>query len=275
MKAIKIYRAGLHLGEEKGIDGNQNSGMVNFSGCHLNCHFCYTPETSKEWQGREITGDEFSELCDDLVKRGARNLNLISPTPYFAALVKPLERIQYRYAGLLPVILKVSGYESLPQLDSMIPLTDVFVPDFKVWDETLAHSVGLPQRYGVIALAAIEKMMATHGAAQLTDTGKIRRGLLIRHLLMPGAMDDSFEIISQLARIGYRGHLNLMSYFYDPKAKRVTNAPLHDISLLARHADSAGMTVWVNGKVPHPYVLACRPAAAELVPRRAGGSHGH
>lgn len=257
MKPIKIYKAGLHLGEENIVEGNQNSGMINFSGCHLSCHFCYTPETSKEWQGRDYTQEEFVSLCEDLVRRGARNLNLISPTQFFASLHAPLTEVKARFSSLLPVVLKISGYESLPVLNAMTEVTDVFVPDFKVWDDGLAKQVGLPQRYGSIARTAIERMMETHGETLHSPAGKISRGILIRHLMMPGATEDSFAIVDQLGRIGYQGALNFMTYFYDPKSKRVSNASPADVSLLAGHALSFGIHVLVNGKVNHPYRLHC------------------
>lgn len=257
MKMIKIYRAGLHLGEESIIEGNQSSGMINFSGCHLSCHFCYTPETSKLWEGREYTADEFESLCEDLVRRGARNLNLISPTQFFSVLHAPLSSVKAQFANLLPIVLKISGYESLPVIDSMSEVTDVFVPDFKVWDEKLARSVGLPQRYGTIALNALERMMQSHGETTLTSTNKIAKGILVRHLLMPNATDDSFAVVDQLGRIGFQGAINFMTYFYDPKTKRVSNASPSDVSLLVGHASSFGMHALVNGRSNHPYRLKC------------------
>lgn len=257
VKAIKIYKAGLHLGEESLIEGNHSSGMINFSGCHLSCHFCYTPETSREWQGKEYSQEEFAALCRDLIRRGARNLNLISPTQFFANLHAPLSEVKSQFARLLPIVLKISGYESMPVLNAMAEVTDVFVPDFKVWDERLAKELGLPQRYGSIARSAIEHLMQTHGEKSVTETGKISHGILIRHLLMPGAIDDSFAVVDQLGRIGYQGAINFMTYFYDPKSKRVSNAGPADVSLLVGHALSFGMEVLVNGKANHPFRLHC------------------
>lgn len=269
MKAIKIYKAGIHFGEENIIEGNHASGMINFSGCHLSCHFCYTPETSKEWQGEIYSGEQFVSLCEDLVRRGARNLNLISPTQFFSALYRPLQRIAASYGELLPVVFKISGYESYPALEPMMGLAHVFVPDFKVWDETLARQVGLPQRYGVIALEAIGRMMETHGTPLFTSAGKLSRGILIRHLLMPGMMDDSFNVVGALAKIGYRGNINFMTYFYDPKTRRVSNASPRDVALLASHASAQGMSVMVNGKQNHAFALNC----ANTTQLASGGSY--
>lgn len=270
MKTIKIYRAGLHLGEESLVEGNQSSGMINFSGCHLSCHFCYTPETSKFWEGTDYTPAEFQALCEDLVRRGARNLNLISPTQFFAALRQPLEQVKSRFALLLPIVLKISGYESVPVLDSMSEVADVYVPDFKVWDERIAKSVGLPQRYGTIALNAMERMMRSHGETRHSAIGKINHGILVRHLIMPECTDDSFSIVDQLGRIGYQGAINFMTYFYDPKSKRVSNASPSDVSLLVGHALSFGMHALVNGKSNHPYRLNCDGRAVRSTPMVGG-----
>jgi len=271
MKQIKVYRAGLHLGEENLIEGNRNSGMINFSGCHLNCHFCYTPETSKEWKGSDYSPETFVELCHDLVRRGARNLNLISPTQFFPLLAEPLKVLRHRYGTLLPIVLKISGYESQPIIDLMVLTADVFVPDFKVWDEKLALQVGLPQRYGTFALSAISRMMETHGSPQYSENHKLSRGILVRHLLMPNATEDSFQVLNHLGNIGYSGAINLMTYFYDPRNKKVSNASPQDLTLLTHHAQSLGMQVLVNGKLNHPYQIDC--GVAEASQSMLGGAY--
>lgn len=248
MKSIRVYKSGIHLGEEKLVAGNQNSGMINFSGCHLACNFCYTPETSQLKLGSDLTAQEFMYLVDELVMRGARNLNLISPTHLWAPLASPLLKIRLKYGRLLPIVLKISGFESANVIDSMASLADVFVPDFKVRGEAEAKSVNLPSNYGDMTRDAIQRMMRTHSQAHYNEASQMTHGMLVRHLMMPSFLDDSLKVVEALGQVGYTGHLNLMTYFINPKQKSIANAHPLDVQLLALSAENLGMKVLVNGK---------------------------
>jgi putative pyruvate formate lyase activating enzyme len=249
MKPLLVYKSGIHLGEERLIEGNLSSGMISFSGCHLACRFCYTPETSVHRLGQEYTPEAFRELIDELVLRGARNLNLISPTHVWPHLKKPLLESKLRYGRLLPIVLKISGYETESMIQQMAAYADVFVPDFKVWSPQLAAEVGVPGTYGVTAQRALAKMITTHGNAHFTSSGKLTHGILLRHLIMPHALDDSLAVIEALREIHFAGFINFMTYFVDPDVKRVVNASPETVEILTTAAESAGMTPLVNGKV--------------------------
>lgn len=248
MKAIKVFRSGLHLGEERIVEGNQNSAMVTFSGCHLSCNFCYTPETSVEQQGVDYTPQGFSALIDELVTRGARNLNLISPSHVWGAVRPALTRFKERYGQRIPLILKTSGYEKEGLTRSFVPLADIFVPDFKAWSPAVCQATGLPPDYGHVAQEAIRRLLLSHGRALYTEQGKLSRGILVRHLLMPGFFEDSLHVIDALAELRYAGYLNLMTYFIDPASRRVLNANPAEVESLALAAAGAGMRVLVNGR---------------------------
>jgi len=250
MKTIKVYRSGIHLGEEKKVAGNHASGMVYLSGCHLACNFCYTPETSIHGLGKDFTPVGFHYLLEGLIRRGARNLNLVSPTHVWKALRRPVQLVKMRYGELLPLVLKTSGYETKTIGGDMAQIADVLVPDFKVWSRDAARAVNLPERYGRVALDAIEGWMRTHGQPRTNREGLLSHGLLVRHLVMPGYDADSINVIKALGWIGFRGHLNLLTYFVDSPNGRVINTQGARVGDLVSLAESYGMSVMVNGKPP-------------------------
>jgi len=262
MKPMKIYKSGIHLGEEKVIEGNQSSGMITFTGCHLACNFCYTPETSIYDIGSDYSAEAFSRLVEDLVMRGARNLNLISPTHFWSTLSRPLLKIKLNYGRLLPLVLKISGFESPETLHGMSSLGDIIVPDFKVFSSESARSVNLPLTYGKTAQRSLEILMKTHGFSHYTDSGKLTHGLLVRHLMMPGFLDDSLEVVRAMAAVKYTGYINFMTYFIDPKVRQVTNANPDEVFILSTSAEKAGMKVLINGKLPQSSVAFRQGASA-------------
>jgi putative pyruvate formate lyase activating enzyme len=247
MSKARVYKYGIHLGEEKVVEGNDNSGMVYFSGCHLACNFCYTPEISFEMRGRMYDEDGFEEILEELVKRGARNINLVSPSHVWSAIYRPLGRVKKKYGKLLPIVLKVSGFERLGVMREMMEVADVIIPDFKVWGADRAHAVNLPPSYGEVALRAI-----ITASRELTDvvqpSGVLSQGILVRHLLMPDHFDDSMMVIERLGDHGFRGHINFMTYFIKPGSHSVARANPREVALLTSQAAALGMTPMVNGK---------------------------
>ena len=139
MKMIRVFRSGIHLGEERIVEGNRASGMVTLSGCHLACNFCYTPETSIHKLGKDFSSDEFYQLCEELVARGARNINLISPTHVWSELSRPLADLRQVHGRLLPIVLKVSGFESRSIAKSRRRGAHRKAERLSEWLETLLH----------------------------------------------------------------------------------------------------------------------------------------
>lgn len=248
MRWVRVYKSGIHHGEEGIVAGNERSGMINFSGCHLSCKFCYTPETSVHRFGEDYSAETFGGLVDDLIARGAANLNLVSPTHEWAAIEEPLRAARARHAHPLPLVLKISGYEGRALVARMAGSADVFVPDFKVHGRDAALLVNLPPIYGRVAEAAIEEMMSTHREPEYGIDGKLRRGIVVRHLLMPGFFDDSVRVVETLGGIGFRGPLNLMTYFIEPGSHRLKVAGAGDVARLAHLAEQQGMQILVDGK---------------------------
>lgn len=227
MSSIPVYKSGIHSGEERIVPGNDRSGMVFFSGCHLACNFCYTPETSVYRLGESFDALEFRRVLQDLIGKGAKNINLISPTHVWGDIESLMVDLP------VPLVLKVSGYESRGMVARMATVADYFVPDFKVHGAELAKRVGLPANYGKIASAAIRAMSEA-------------RPTLVRHLMMPGCFEDSRNVVRELADMKYSGTLNLMTHFISARGVKV--APLLEVAALQAIATEAGIPVLVNGR---------------------------
>ncbi len=243
---VRVLKTGIHRGEEAIVWGNDRSGMIVFSGCHLTCNFCYTPETSVLKLGEDLEVDEWLNRVAGLLAEGAHNIALISPTHFWARVEPALAILKAGMGRDIPLVLKVSGYESPSFSARMADLGDVLVPDFKVWSAEVARRVGLPENYGEMALGSIRTLMKTHGQERW-NSGKLQRGIVVRHLLMPGCEPDSLEVVEALGRIGYRGTFNLMTYFVAP-GRGLIQADSRRVIQLSARARKMGMSVVIDGK---------------------------
>ena len=236
---VRVLRYGLHRGEEPIVWGNERSGMIVLSGCHLRCSFCYTPETSVLRQGTDKDEEAFMEMMAELLSLGARNISLISPTHVWGTLEPWLTRYKQGPGRYIPLVLKISGFESPAIIRRMAKVADVIIPDFKVFSSERALSVDLPKNYGPVAAKAIEVLQETHGEHLLED-GLIRRGIVVRHLLMPGFDDDSMHVLQALAGFQYRSYVNFMTCYVSPK-KGLERASQARVEQLALQAELSGM----------------------------------
>ncbi len=250
MRWVRIYKSAIHHGEEAIVAGNDRAGMVNFSGCHLACRFCYTPETSTYRFGKDYTEEDFRGVLSDLIARGAGNLNLISPSHEWSCIERSLAEVKQSEGADIPLVLKISGYEGQQLVRRMTALADVIIPDFKVYGSSAAKAVNLPANYSEIAEKALTVMLETHRESLYSPTGKLTRGILVRHLLMPGFFDDSIRVMETLGGVGFRGILNLMGHFISPKHHKVHVASDEEMTFLRRLAEQQGMSVLINGKAP-------------------------
>lgn len=246
MKA-RILKSGIHRGEEPLVWGNDRAGMVVFSGCHLTCSFCYTPETSVYKLGTDVDADGFTQVLATLLAGGARNINLISPSHVWSAIEPVLQRFKSGEGRPIPLVLKFSGFESPSLIRRFAAVADVLVPDFKVWSGDLAASFTLPPQYGPVAARAIQEMMRTHSET-VWEGGKMKHGMVVRHLLMPGCQDDSRAVVDKLGQLGFNGHLNFMTHFISPE-KGLMKAEPERVNELARRAARLGMNVLVDAQL--------------------------
>ena len=196
-KNLKVARAALHFWEEPPISGDKGSGTIFFSGCNLKCVYCQNYEISTGGSGAEISLERFVELCLDLQKQGANNINLVTPTHFIPLIREGIKKAKEK--GLsIPIVYNSSGYESVEVLKSLEGIVDVYLPDLKYYDDALAISYSKAPDYFAIVTKAIREMFRQVGPCQFDKNGLITKGLIVRHLLLPTHLDDSKKIIQYL-----------------------------------------------------------------------------
>lgn len=206
-----VAKAFLHMWEEPCISGANGSGTVFFSGCNLKCVFCQNYTISQENFGRQITIDELSGIFLSLQKKGAHNINLVNPT-HFAMQIR--EALLMADGLNIPVIYNSNGYESIEGLKTMEGLASVYLPDLKYCSPEVAQKYSGAADYFQIATKAILEMYNQVGKTEFDSSGMIRKGLIIRHLILPGLADDSIKILDWIkANLTCEVFISLMSQY--------------------------------------------------------------
>lgn len=219
-----VARAMLHHWEEPCVSGTQGSGAVFFTGCVLKCVFCQNMEISHRHAGKSVTARRLREIFEELIAQGAHNINLVSPTPYVPAILEALEP-----PLPVPVVWNTGGYERIETLRRLEGKVQIWLPDLKYADSRLAKTYSGAEDYFSVATAAILEMYRQAGDYVLED-GLIKRGVIIRHLLLPGALDNAKRVMDWVSENFRPGQVlfSLMSQ-YTPQpeatgllARRVT-----------------------------------------------------
>ena len=191
-------RAALHMWEEECISGKAGSGTVFFSGCNLGCIFCQNHNISQAKAGKVISVGRLSEIFLELQGQGANNINLVTPTHYVPQIIEALNLAKGQ--GLnIPIVYNTSGYERVDTLRMLKGYVDIYLPDFKYMDERLAGEYSQAPDYPVYAKQALEEMVSQTGEFKMDETtGLLQRGVVVRHLVMPGHVKNSKEVIRYL-----------------------------------------------------------------------------
>lgn len=204
-----LARAELHFWEEPPISGKNGSGAIFFSGCSLRCVFCQNFEISQGDIGRPVTKARFIEIMRELEAKGAHNINLVNPTHFTPFLAEALRE----YKPQIPVVYNSGGYDSAETLKTLRGLVDIYLPDFKYFDSTLAKSCSAAADYPETAKAALLEMRA-QTKDRFDENGMMQSGLLIRHLILPKHTDDSVEILRWIREnLGKDTYISLMSQY--------------------------------------------------------------
>ncbi len=188
-----IGSADLHFYEEPCISGTRGSGAIFFSGCNLRCVFCQNRDISRDVVGKKYTEDELVSKMLELQDRGAHNINLVTATPYSLFLAKTLEKAKKDLK--IPIVYNCGGYESLDSLYALDGLIDIYLPDFKYFDDELARGYSLAPDYAKTAKEALIEMHRQVGRLTLDENGIARRGLIVRHLVLPACREDSKAVL--------------------------------------------------------------------------------
>lgn len=194
---LKVARAALHFWEEPCISGSNGSGTIFFANCNLKCCFCQNKEISLGHFGKEITIERFSEICLELQEKKALNINLVTPTHYIKQIKEGL--ILAKSKGLkIPIVYNTSSYECVGALKELDGLVDIYLPDLKYFDDTYARLYSHAPYYFKYATLAIKEMFRQVGKPVFDENGIMQKGVIVRHLILPGLEKDSKRIIKYL-----------------------------------------------------------------------------
>ena len=243
---FRIARAALHLWEEPCISGTRGSGTVFFSGCNLGCVFCQNYRVSHRGQGVPTTAVDLVHKMLDLQSQGAHNINLVTPTHFAEQLIPVLAELKPQLH--IPIVYNTGGYEKIETLEELAPYVDVWMPDFKFADAELAKQYAGAPDYPEVAARAIAQMHALAGEVQFDADGMMMRGVLVRHLVLPGCRKDSLAVLDRLAEIVPVQDilLSLMSQYTPEFATDAPYANLHrrvttfEYNAVMAHAEKRG-----------------------------------
>ena len=191
---VKVARASLHFWEEPCISGESGSGTVFFSGCTMRCVFCQNKEISRGNAGKEITVERLAEIYMELAEKGANNINLVTPMHYAPQITAALDAARSR--GLsLPTVWNTGGWERCESVAAVRDYADIWLTDFKYFDSSLGEIFSKAPDYFSVAAAALEQMVKQTGEPVFDENGIMKRGVIVRHLMLPGHLDDTKNVL--------------------------------------------------------------------------------
>lgn len=214
--ALVVARAALHFWEEPPISGDAGSGTVFFSNCPLHCLYCQNAVIAAGQAGAAVSIDRVAQMCLELQSQGALNINCVTPTHYAPQVREAVRRA--RVKGLaLPVVWNTSGYETVQAVRSNAGVVDVYLTDFKYASAELAQRYSNAPDYPEVAFAALDEMVAQCGGFAYDEVGgreRMTRGVIVRHLMLPDALEDSKRVVRLLhERYGRAVRLSLMNQY--------------------------------------------------------------
>ncbi len=194
---ITAARAALHMWEEPCISGEEGSGAVFFSGCNLNCVYCQNREIALGHSGKVITEERLCEIYLELQEKKANNINLVTAGHYLPIVIDSIKRA--RKQGLtIPIVYNSSGYEKVEAIRALDGIADIFLPDFKYIKKETAEKYSNAPDYPEVAKRALAQMVKQAGEAQFDDRQMMTRGVIVRHLILPGHIEESKKAIRYL-----------------------------------------------------------------------------
>ena len=265
---LMVARSALHLWEEPPISGEAGSGTIFFSGCPLRCVFCQNHEISHEGVGVPVSGARLAQMMLEQQARGALNVNLVTPLHFAPHVVRAVR--EARAAGLaIPVVCNTSGYERPELVDALAGVIDVWLTDFKYANPELSARLSGARDYPQVAAASLARMVSTlreSGGMLQGDDGRMLRGIVVRHLVLPGHADDSCAVLDRVWDICQNDvDLSVMNQ-YTPNARCLARGgdlaravTEEEYELVLDHADDLGFErMWwqQGGTVSESFVPA-------------------
>lgn len=255
--SLKIARAALHYWEEPPISGERGSGTIFFSACPLKCVYCQNHEISTGGFGIEVAPGRLVEIMLELQEQGAHNINLVTATHY--AHLLPTAIGEARRRGLsIPIVYNTSGYEREEAIAELADLVDVWLVDYKYADADLGRALSHVVDYPETAARALSRMCAAVAArgGELVDAdGMMRRGVIVRHLVLPGHADDSCRVLDRIWDVAGDVPISVMNQYTPNERMRASGGELSravtedEYEFVLDHADDVGFTqmFWQEG----------------------------
>jgi len=240
----QIAYTGLHFGEEPPISGTRGSGTIFFAGCNLRCVFCQNHQISQEFQpsqAKTLTAEALAAEMLRLADAGAHNINLVSPSHVIFQAADAI--VAAKGKGLaIPIVYNSNGYDSVDSLRQVRGLVDVYLPDIKYLSNDLARRYSGAGDYADIIPGVLREMLEQVGHLELDDDGIARRGLLVRHLVLPGAVDNSRQCLAFLAQLSPATHVSIMSQ-YSPQYRAADRPEINRPLTVAEYDEVTGYTL--------------------------------
>lgn len=239
----RVAKVSLHKWEEPIISGKNGSGTIFFSGCNLKCIYCQNYKISSENYGKYITYDRLAEIFKEFEEKGAMNINLVSPSHYAHAIKEALKI----YKPNIPIVYNSSGYDSLESLELLKDDIDIYLVDFKYMDSDLSKRLSKAPDYADVAKMAIQKMREYQSKEEFDDYGMLKKGVIIRHLVLPNHTDDSIKILDWIKENINEPFVSLMSQ-YTPMYKAILHEDINrtlkpiEYKVVKEHMVNIGLT---------------------------------
>lgn len=194
---LSLARAALHMWEEPCISGEEGSGTVFFSGCCLRCVYCQNREIAIGDSGKTVSPQRLEEIFFELQAQGANNINLVTPTHYLPHIVSALRSAKNK--GLkIPVVYNTGGYEKPESIRLLDGLVDIYLPDFKYFSAELGETLSFASDYTDHAMSSLDEMVRQVGKPVFDDRGMMKKGVIVRHLVLPEQVEDSKKVLKYL-----------------------------------------------------------------------------
>ena len=194
---LLVTRAALHMWEEPCISGEKGSGTVFFGGCSLGCIYCQNAEIRDGKVGKEISVERLAQVFFELKEQGANNINLVTPTHFIPHIIKALDIAKKQNLNI-PVVYNTGGYEKAETLKMLDGYVDIYLPDFKYYNEESAREYSNAPDYRECAKKAVAEMYRQVGKPQFYENGIMKKGVIVRHLLLPQHLEESKKIVKYL-----------------------------------------------------------------------------
>ena len=211
---IKIALYSTHNFEEPCISGTKGSGTVFFSNCNLNCIFCQNYEISQKGRGKEITIEELADIFLKQQEKGVENINLVTPTSYVVQIIEAI-KIARKNGLKLPIVYNTNGYENVDTIKMLDGYVDVYLPDLKYVDDELGEKCSKVKNYSEIATKAILEMQKQVGKTQINENGIMEKGIIVRHLVLPGHVENSKKVLRWLKEnLNEENYVSVMAQYF-------------------------------------------------------------